>query len=283
MRMFSERIACETPELATRACGCASSAAASASRRRCSSRWTGPRSETAANDRITLFVAFNYGGRAEILDAAERYSGGGEEAFRAPALRARDARPRPHHPHERRAAPVATTCSGSRPTPSSSSATSCGPTSRARRSSARWTSTRAGGAGSGGADGGDRAARAPAAPQRRRGRARRRDAARTSARGSLVAIPAIAFALFIVGQGGLVFALGLLAARHRLPARALRDVRRAHPARLAGFLGARRRCSSPRTTAASARSCSARASPRPADLRARACCSRAAAARRRSR
>jgi undecaprenyl diphosphate synthase len=39
--------------------------------------------ETRDNDRITLFVAFNYGGRAEILDAAERYSGGGEEAFRS--------------------------------------------------------------------------------------------------------------------------------------------------------------------------------------------------------
>ena len=39
--------------------------------------------KTAANSRITLFVAFNYGGRSEILDAAERYSGGGEEAFRA--------------------------------------------------------------------------------------------------------------------------------------------------------------------------------------------------------
>jgi undecaprenyl diphosphate synthase len=38
---------------------------------------------TAANDRLALFVAFNYGGRAEILDAAERYQGGGEEAFRA--------------------------------------------------------------------------------------------------------------------------------------------------------------------------------------------------------
>ena len=37
---------------------------------------------TAANERITLFVAFNYGGRAEILDAAARYEGGGEEAFR---------------------------------------------------------------------------------------------------------------------------------------------------------------------------------------------------------
>jgi undecaprenyl diphosphate synthase len=39
-------------------------------------------SVTAANARLTLFVAFNYGGRSEILDAAERYTGGGEEAFR---------------------------------------------------------------------------------------------------------------------------------------------------------------------------------------------------------
>ena len=38
--------------------------------------------KTASNARITLYVAFNYGGRSEILDAAERYTGGGEEAFR---------------------------------------------------------------------------------------------------------------------------------------------------------------------------------------------------------
>ena len=37
---------------------------------------------TAQNTTLTLFVAFNYGGRSEILDAAERYTGGGEEAFR---------------------------------------------------------------------------------------------------------------------------------------------------------------------------------------------------------
>jgi undecaprenyl diphosphate synthase len=37
--------------------------------------------KTARNSRMTLFVAFNYGGRAEILDAAARYSGGGEEEF----------------------------------------------------------------------------------------------------------------------------------------------------------------------------------------------------------
>jgi undecaprenyl diphosphate synthase len=36
---------------------------------------------TRENDRMKLFVAFNYGGRAEIVDAAERYGGGGEEEF----------------------------------------------------------------------------------------------------------------------------------------------------------------------------------------------------------
>ena len=38
--------------------------------------------KTAGNDRMILFVAFNYGGRAEIVDAAGRFDGeGGEEAF----------------------------------------------------------------------------------------------------------------------------------------------------------------------------------------------------------
>ena len=37
--------------------------------------------ETAGNDRIVLFVAFNYGGRAEILDAARRFEGDSEEEF----------------------------------------------------------------------------------------------------------------------------------------------------------------------------------------------------------
>jgi undecaprenyl diphosphate synthase len=36
---------------------------------------------TGANTRMALFVAFNYGGRAEIVDAAALYNGGGEEAF----------------------------------------------------------------------------------------------------------------------------------------------------------------------------------------------------------
>jgi undecaprenyl diphosphate synthase len=38
--------------------------------------------KTAANERITLFIAFNYGGRAEIVDAARRFEGGSEEDFR---------------------------------------------------------------------------------------------------------------------------------------------------------------------------------------------------------
>jgi undecaprenyl diphosphate synthase len=36
---------------------------------------------TARHTNRTLFVAFDYGGRAEILHAAERYEGGGEEEF----------------------------------------------------------------------------------------------------------------------------------------------------------------------------------------------------------
>ncbi len=37
---------------------------------------------TTGNRRITLCIAFNYGGRAEILDAAKRFRGGTEEDFR---------------------------------------------------------------------------------------------------------------------------------------------------------------------------------------------------------
>src|SRR5438128_12390946 len=38
--------------------------------------------QTRENTRMVLFVAFNYGGRAEIVDAAQRYTGeGGEDEF----------------------------------------------------------------------------------------------------------------------------------------------------------------------------------------------------------
>jgi undecaprenyl diphosphate synthase len=82
MRMFSQRIATETPELddegvRMRFIGRRERVTAALLEQM---DWA--EAQTAANDRITLFVAFNYGGRAEVLDAAERYSGGGEEAFR---------------------------------------------------------------------------------------------------------------------------------------------------------------------------------------------------------
>ncbi len=83
MGMFSRRIAGETPELDREGV-----------RMRFIGRREGVDPEprradglgrrlTAANTRITLYVAFNYGGRAEILDAARRFDGGDEEAFRA--------------------------------------------------------------------------------------------------------------------------------------------------------------------------------------------------------
>jgi undecaprenyl diphosphate synthase len=38
---------------------------------------------TAGNERITFFIPFNYGGRAEIVDAARSFTGTTEEEFRA--------------------------------------------------------------------------------------------------------------------------------------------------------------------------------------------------------
>ncbi len=82
MRMFSERIARETPELRDegvrmRFIGRREGVAPALVEQM---EWA--EAETAGGEAITLFVAFNYGGRAEIVDAAERYDGGGEEAFR---------------------------------------------------------------------------------------------------------------------------------------------------------------------------------------------------------
>ena len=42
----------------------------------------GAEEKTAANDKITLYVAFNYGGRAEIVDAARTFTGETEDDFR---------------------------------------------------------------------------------------------------------------------------------------------------------------------------------------------------------
>ena len=83
MEMFSERILAETPELheegvRMRFIGRRTGVAAELLDQM---RWA--EEKTAGNDKITLYVAFNYGGRAEIIDAARSFSGATEEEFRA--------------------------------------------------------------------------------------------------------------------------------------------------------------------------------------------------------
>jgi undecaprenyl diphosphate synthase len=83
MAMFAELIDSETPELdeegvRMRFIGRREGLSAALLERMI---WAEER--TADNERLRLFVAFNYGGRAEILDAAARFEGGGEEKFQA--------------------------------------------------------------------------------------------------------------------------------------------------------------------------------------------------------
>ena len=82
MRLFSERILGETPELDAEGVRMRFIGRREGVSRKLVDQMRWAEERTAGNDRITLYVAFNYGGRAEILDAAERYAGGGEEAFR---------------------------------------------------------------------------------------------------------------------------------------------------------------------------------------------------------
>ena len=82
MRMFSQRIATETPELNDEGVRMRFIGRRERVTPALLEQMDWAEAQTAANDRITLYVAFNYGGRAEVLDAAARYTGGGEEAFR---------------------------------------------------------------------------------------------------------------------------------------------------------------------------------------------------------
>ena len=82
MAMFAERIDRETPELheegvRMRFVGRREGIGADLVHRM---DWA--EALTDGNERITLFVAFNYGGRAEIVDAARTFSGESEEEFR---------------------------------------------------------------------------------------------------------------------------------------------------------------------------------------------------------
>ena len=83
MEMFAELIVSETPELDEEGVRMRFLGRRVDVSDRLAEQMAWAEAETSANERMTLFVAFNYGGRAEILDAAERYEGGGEEAFSA--------------------------------------------------------------------------------------------------------------------------------------------------------------------------------------------------------
>ncbi len=82
MRMFSQRILGETPELHAEGVRMRFIGRREGISQALVEQMDWAQATTAGNDRITLVVAFNYGGRAEILDAAARYDGGGEQAFR---------------------------------------------------------------------------------------------------------------------------------------------------------------------------------------------------------
>jgi undecaprenyl diphosphate synthase len=82
MAMFGERILGETPELdeegvRMRFIGRREGVEAGLVERM---EWA--EATTAENSRLTLFIAFNYGGRAEIVDAARDFTGSTEEEFR---------------------------------------------------------------------------------------------------------------------------------------------------------------------------------------------------------
>lgn len=81
MRMFSERLRVETPELDAEGVRMRFIGRRDRVGKALLEQMEWAEATTAANTRITLFVAFDYGGRQEILDAAARYTGGGEQAF----------------------------------------------------------------------------------------------------------------------------------------------------------------------------------------------------------
>jgi len=82
MAMFAQRIDRETPELREEGVRMRFVGRREGVAPDLVERMAWAQRETAGNERITLFVAFNYGGRAEILDAARSFTGGSEEDFR---------------------------------------------------------------------------------------------------------------------------------------------------------------------------------------------------------
>jgi len=83
MRMFRERIDRETPELHDEGVRIRFLGRRDGIDPQLVERMEWAEALTAGNDRIRFFVAFNYGGRAEIVDAAAAFEGSTEEEFRA--------------------------------------------------------------------------------------------------------------------------------------------------------------------------------------------------------
>ena len=82
MAMFAERIVDETPELHENGVRMRFLGRREGIDPKLVEQMQWAEELTDANDKITLFVAFNYGGRAEIVDAAKRFEGGDEDDFR---------------------------------------------------------------------------------------------------------------------------------------------------------------------------------------------------------
>jgi undecaprenyl diphosphate synthase len=82
MAMFAERIDRETPELDAEGVRMRFIGRRERLDRELVERIDWAEEKTGHNDRITLFVCFNYGGRAEIVDAARSFDGETEEEFR---------------------------------------------------------------------------------------------------------------------------------------------------------------------------------------------------------
>jgi undecaprenyl diphosphate synthase len=82
MKMFGERIDSETPELDSEGVRMRFIGRRQGISPELVERMDWAESKTAGNDTITLFVAFNYGGRAELVDAAREFQGETEAEFR---------------------------------------------------------------------------------------------------------------------------------------------------------------------------------------------------------
>jgi undecaprenyl diphosphate synthase len=82
MEMFTRRISIEAPELGEQGIKMRFVGRREGLSGELLEQMDKAQSLTASNERMTLFLAFNYGGHAEIIDAARRFEGSTEEEFR---------------------------------------------------------------------------------------------------------------------------------------------------------------------------------------------------------